>query len=318
MSSTATRPKSTFEEFGGRIQYLRRLADKNDKAWSAFNPSIAHSPERGYAVAIRSSNYVILEHGELSVTKAGPIRNRVWFAELDDELKLQNLRQVDFSESGHETSRGAEDPKLMWRGGRWMFTAVAMERNIPRARYCECYMDDDATKVTDIVMYDGIDTNRPEKNWMTCANKPAKFDYIYDGTGIVKDGRVVHWLNNASELSGLRGNTHLLEQADGTYLGVMHRMHGRASKMYSPTRFATVDAYHKNYFHYLVRFDADGRAIEVSDKFQFMGDGIEFASGIVERGDEFVISFGRDDASSHLAIIKARDLLKKLQKIKRQ
>lgn len=316
MSSNVTRPKSTFEELGGRIQYLRRLADKNDKAWSAFNPSIAYSPEKGYAVAIRSSNYVILEHGELSVTKAGPIRNRVWFAELDDDLKLQNLRQIDFSESGHEMSRGVEDPKLMWRGGRWMFTAVAMERNIPRARYCECDMNDDATGVTEIRIFSGADANRPEKNWMTCAQKPKKFDYIYDGTGIVKDGKIIHWLNDSKELSELRGNTHLLEQADGTYLGVMHRMIGKAFKMYSPTRFATVDAYHKNYLHYLVRFDADGRAIEISEEFQFMSSGIEFAAGIVERGDEFIISFGRDDVSSHLAIIESRRLLKKLKKIK--
>ena len=138
---------STFEKLGGEIRYLRRLVDKEDKLWSAFNPSIGINPFKGYGITFRSSNYVILPHGELATTYGNKIRNRVWFADLDDDLQLQNLRQIDFSQSGWDMHRGVEDAKLLSRDGKWMFTAVAMERNIPMARYCECYLDKSATSV---------------------------------------------------------------------------------------------------------------------------------------------------------------------------
>ena len=90
---------STFDELGGRVQHLRRLVTRNVKTWSAFNPSIAVDNSGNYCVTIRSSNYTILDHGELSVTTGGPIRNQVWFAELNDDLKIEDdrLRKVDFS-----------------------------------------------------------------------------------------------------------------------------------------------------------------------------------------------------------------------------
>jgi len=308
---------NTIETLGGSVKQIRRLADKNDKTWSAFNPSIAYSPERGYAIAIRSSNYVILPHGELSVTQSGPIRNRVWFSELDDDLNFKDLRQINFDDCGYDMHRGVEDPKLLWRDGHWMFTAVALERNIPVARYCECYMNSAATKVDKIVLYGGIDANRPEKNWMTCSEKPKNFDYVYDGNGIVKDGKVTHKMNDNELLSSLRGNTHLLKQKDGTYLGIMHRLYGKASRMYIPSRFSYVEAYHKDYLHYLVRFNEDGQAVEISAPFKFIDHGIEFAAGIVEIGGEFIISFGRDDITSHIATIDAsvfKSTMKKVNK----
>lgn len=306
---------STFKSIGGEVRYLRRLVDKEDKLWSAFNPSIAYSPERGYAVAFRSSNYVILPHGELHVTSGGPIKNSVWFSELDDDLKLINLRKLSFELSGYDFKRGVEDPKLMWRDGGWVFTAVAMERYIPVARQCECYMDEDDYIVEKVVMYEGVEPKRPEKNWMTAGNKPKNFDFIYDGSGIVKDGYVIHRMHSDEKLSALRGNTMLHELGDGTYLAVMHRLLITKQTRFIPTEFGMREVVHKNYLHYFVRFDENGWIIEISEPFHFVSEGIEFAAGIVEKDGHYVVSFGKDDVSSHLGIIpkaKVKKLLKKI------
>lgn len=294
---------STFSDLGGTIHYLRRLADKDDKTWSAFNPSIGISDSGSLAVALRSSNYVILEHGELSVTTSGPIRNRVWFAELSDEYLLENLRQIDFSRCDQEFPRGVEDPKLLWRNGKWVFTAVAMERNIPVARNCICYLDKNAEYVTKVEIIPGYETKRAEKNWMTAYKKPKNFDYIYDGNGIVKGDRVIHRLRDSEELSALRGNAHLVEMGDGTYLGIMHTLKIAKSQRFSPTTFGMIEDVQKYYSHFFVRFDEDGWVIEKSKPFVFVSRGIEFAAGIVRKEDKYIVSFGKDDLSSHLGEI---------------
>lgn len=306
---------STFKDLGGEIKYLRRLVDKDDKTWSAFNASIGVSGSGSYAVAIRSSNYVILPHGELSVTSGGPIKNRVWFAELDDNLELQNLRQIDFSRCGMDMPRGVEDPKLLWRDGKWMFTGVAMERNIPVARNCVCYLDKKAEYVTKIEVLPGCETKRAEKNWMTAYKKPKNFDYIYDGNGTVVGNQIIHRLRDNEHLSALRGNAHLIEFKDGSYLGIMHNLSIKRSTRFSNVTFGMQETAIKDYNHFFVQFDNHGWATHVSKPFQFMSEGIEFAAGIVEKGDDYIISFGREDISCHLAIIKKETVHKMLQPV---
>ena len=307
---------STFESLGGEIRYLRRLVVKEDKLWSAFNPSIGVSDSGSYAVAIRSSNYVILPHGELSVTTGGPVLNQVWFAELNDSLGLENLRKIDFTKCGVHISRGVEDPKLLWRNGRWMFTGVAMEKTHTRvARNCVCYLNKSATAVEKIEILPGYETKKPEKNWMTAYKKPKNFDYVYDGNGVVKNGQIIHRLRDNALLSALRGNAHLVELNDGTYLGVMHTLYVTRGKKYLPERFTEVDNVHKEYRHRFVRFDENGWAIEISDDFFFISRDIEFVNGFVARGDDYVLSFGYNDVSSHLALIPQEQVYAMLKSV---
>ena len=77
----------TIAKLGGSTRQIRRLVDPDVKTWSAFNPSIAYSPTEGYALTIRSSNYVIyLDTGYLEVTNQGEIKNQVIY----DKQSLQN------------------------------------------------------------------------------------------------------------------------------------------------------------------------------------------------------------------------------------
>lgn len=306
---------STIKDLGGTTKQIRRLADKDVKTWSAFNPSIGVSDKGDLAMAIRSSNYVILEHGELSVTTGGTIKNQVWFSELNDKFEFENLRKLDFSAAGIKVDRGVEDPKLLWRDGRWIFTGVFLEKEVPVARNCVCYPDKKMTKVEKIEIIPGIDAGRPEKNWMTAYEKPKNFDYIYDANGVVANGKVIHFLRDNDNLNALRGNAHLIPYDNGTYLGLMHQLKIKRYDKVSQTTFGVMHYVHKYYTHVFIRFDENGKAIEMTDHFIFDSDGIEFAAGLIEYGNDYIVSYGKDDITSHIATIpqkKVRQLLKKL------
>jgi hypothetical protein len=305
---------STFKDIGGTTKKILRYVVDGDINWSAFNASIGTDGRGNYTLGVRSSNYVILEHGELHVATGGPIRNQVWFTELDNNLEIKDLRKLDFSAAGIEVVRGVEDPKVLWRDG-WMFTGVFLERNTPVARNCVCYMDKTATRVVKIDVLPGFEVKRPEKNWMTANNKPENFDYVYDGNAVVIGDKVVHWLRDNPKLSALRGNGHLIELGDGTYFGLMHILKISKNQAFSNRTFGVVEHVVKMYDHFFARFDTHGRIIELSEPFMFLAKSIEFAAGIVEVGSEFVISFGRNDASSHLAFIDKKKAMKMLKSV---
>lgn len=300
----------------GKVTNLKRFVDPNTKAWSCFNPSIGYSPKLGYAMAFRSSNYVIMpDSGELYVETGGPIRNKVWFSELDEELNLINLREISFEKSGHKTGRGVEDVKLFWRNGKWNFTGVFLERDVPVARMCTGIIDPVKNLALDVKLYGSMNPKKPEKNWAV-PNEPSKhFDFIHGPTSIIKDDQIIFTMSNDAKIAPLRGNTNLLTLDDGTYLALNHILYTRKTKTYDARTFGMRDGLWKNYTHFFVRYDERGQLVEMGDEFQFIGPGIEFAAGLVQIGDEYIVSFGRDDVSSHLARIPVSTALGNLKKI---
>lgn len=307
---------SRFPRITKNIINLKRFAETNDKEWSCFNPSIGYSPKKGYAIAFRSSNYVILPHGELYVTNGGKIRNRIYFAETDKNFRLKNFRQIPMPDNIMPFPRGIEDPRLFWRDGHWMFAAVAMEEHTPVARFCICKLDARAKKIIDVQIFSGVRPDKPEKNWLVPDLKPNKyFDFIYGPTAIIKDHKIITEFSDNELISGFRGNSHLIEQKDGTYIAVVHKLWISKSRGYSPTQFGMVDYVIKNYGHYFVRFDHFGSLVETSSAFQFTGPGIEFVGGMVEMDDNFVISFGKEDVSSHLAVVPKNEVFKSMKPV---
>jgi hypothetical protein len=300
----------------GEIRNLKRFALPDDKTWSLFNPSIAKSPRKGMAMAFRSSNYVILKTGELHVTDLEKIQNRIYFADVDENLQFKNLREIEVPTTLVDTRRGMEDPKLFWRGTSWYFTATMLERHTPVARMAVCKLDAKATKVTEIVVQDGINVKTPEKNWMTPdLKKSPNFDFIHGPTSIVVGDKVIFSKTSDPRMLGLRGNTHLLEQPDGTYIAVMHRLWAKTTYTYMPNSFGTIRGKDKNYAHFFVRFDRFGTMIQISEPFQFISPGIEFAAGIIEHENNFVISFGKNDVSSHLCIVSKDTALEMMKDV---
>lgn len=307
----------TIAKLGGTTKQIRRLVDPEVKTWSAFNPSIAYSPTEGYAVAIRSSNYVIyLDTGYLEVTNQGEIKNQVWFAELDDDLNLKNLRKVNFADSDFSLERGIEDAKLFWRDGSWHFTGIMMEKgHTPVARVALYKYDQKKNLATLVKKYDGPEYAKPEKNWMAPYEPNPNFDYIYGPTAIIKNDTLINKFNSNKKLSGLRGNTNLHDLGDGTYLAVVHILYIKNVTYQSRRTFAVQAGKQKFYTHQFVRYSQLGDIIAISPEFQFEINGIEFAAGLVEKDDNFIVSYGTNDLSSHLAIIAKSRVMALLEEV---
>ena len=301
----------TIRQLGGSVIDLRRLVDPNDKLWSATNPSIGNHKNK-YVVAIRSSNYVILENGTYHVTNGGIIKSRIWFAELDKDFKCKNLREIDISIAG-DLKRGLEDPKLFYRDGAWHMTCIIMEKNSTEyARVAVARLDAKCTKFVSFKVLKGMDTQRPEKNWMTPYEENKNFDFVYGPNATLQNGMLTQVFTDVPRLSQLRGNTNLHDLGDGTYLAVMHRTFIKNESKWAPTTFSMQNAKHRDYLHYFVRFDSYGNITSASRGFKFYKPGIEFAAGLVEHKDNFLISFGREDVSSHIAVLPKDIVLKSL------
>ena len=307
----------TIAKLGGKTKQIRRLVNPEVKTWSAFNPSIAYSPTEGYAITIRSSNYVIyLDTGYLEVTNQGEIKNQVWFAELDDDLNLKNLRQIEFDQSEYALERGIEDAKLFWRDGSWYFTGIMMEKaHTPVARVALYKYDHKKNIATLVKKYDGPEYAKPEKNWMAPYEENLNFEYIYGPTAIVKNNTLVNKFNPNKKLSGLRGNTNLHALGDGTYLAVVHMLYIKNVTYQSIRTFAVQAGKQKFYTHQFARYSSTGEIISLTPEFQFEINGIEFAAGLVEKGDDFIISYGTNDLSSHLAVIPKSTVMNLLEEV---
>lgn len=267
-------------------------------------------------MTFRSSNYIIMpESGELYVETGGPIRNKVYFTEINEKFELLDLREISFDKSGHKIGRGVEDTKLFWRNDKWNFTGVFLERDVPVARMCTGVIDHKKNLALDVKLHGSMNPKKPEKNWAV-PNEPSKyFDFIHGPTSIIKDSQIIFEMSDNPAIAPLRGNTNLLTLDDGTYLALNHILYTRKTRTYDARTFGMRDGLYKNYTQMFVRYDERGRLIQMGDEFQFISDGIEFAAGMVEIGDELVVSFGKNDVSSHLAIIPKTRVLGNLKSV---
>lgn len=68
--------------------------------------------------------------------------------------------------------------------------------------------------------------------------------------------------------------------------------------------------------HYFVNYDQKGIIINISKGFIFESMSVEFAAGLCEQGDNFLVSYGSKDVSSHIAILSKDTILKSLHPIR--
>ena len=306
MSIENEKDAPTIHRLGGEIKNVRRLADPNIKEWSATNLSIGYHESTGYIGMLRSGNYVITPQGQYQVVTGDIIRSKIYISELDpDTYKLTNLRMLDVENILEEGSirRGLEDPKLFWRDGAWHFTCVTMEKgHTEKARMAICRLSDDLNSVVSFEKFAGIDANKPEKNWMLSPEPNQYFDWIYGPTSTIKDNKMTTHMSDNQQIASLRGNSNLHPLGDETYLAVVHRLF---------TRIITNNT-HRFYVHYFAKYDKKGKIIGLSRGFIFENRGTEFAAGLTTQGDNFLISYGSKDVSSHIAILPQELVLKSL------
>jgi hypothetical protein len=255
---------------------------------------------------LRSGNYVITPLGKYEVVTGDIIRSKIYISELDPETyKLTDLRMLDVENLSKEgpLRRGLEDPKLFYRDDAWHFTCVTMEKgHTEKARMAICRLSDDLKSIVSFEKFDGIDAHRPEKNWMVSPEPNEYFDWIYGPTSTIKDNKMITHLTDNQQIASLRGNSNLYPLGDGTYLAVVHRLY---------TRTITNNT-HRFYVHYFAKYDKKGKIIGLSRGFIFENRGTEFAAGLTTQGDNFLISYGSKDVSSHIAILPQELVFKSL------
>jgi hypothetical protein len=311
-----------FSSFGGSVKKVRRLVDPEVQTWSATNPSIGYSKEGGLVMTIRSSNYVVESNtAEYVITTGDKIKNKVYFCELNSDLEIENLREIKFDsiplvDEDLKVVRGAEDAKVFWRNGSWHFTAVMKEPyGIPIPRMTKFIIKNDVAHFLDLNGFVNEDNKKAEKNWMTPYEENPNFDYVYGPNQIVKDRELITVRDLNDEIKNFRGGSNLWELGDSTYLAIGHKTYIKKIEYFSSRRFGVVGAELRNYEHRFARYDYYGKLIQLSEPFQFISGGIEFAAGLVVLDNQVVVSFGKNDVASYLASINLDKVMEMLRDV---
>lgn len=310
---------SLFTDLGGETWRIRRFIDDLDKRWSAFNPSIAYSPEEGYVVLMRSSNYFFdPKTGDTVATVGTRVLNRMFMANLDKNWQIieETVREIDFSKCG-DFLRGPEDGRLYWRDGGWEISAVMREPHvtddIPRIGTFRL----SGTKAKLVKIYTEGNIQPVEKNWMPSYELTDNFDFIYSATSVYKSGVGKVYKRDATEQAGnnVRGGSCLWDLGN-KYLAITHEAVITSERVYTPRMFGYRNKTIRKYLHRFATYDKTGKLIELSDPFTFNDVNIEFAAGLVVTGSEVIVSYGYKDVASYLGKIKLNKVLSMLKAVK--
>jgi hypothetical protein len=313
----------SFSDFGGKIWRIRRFADESDKRWSAFNPSIAYSPIEGYVVMFRSSNYFLdPKMGNAVPTIDSRIKNRLWIANLSDDFQVieSTMREITFPDPKIEFKRGVEDARLYWRDGGWEFSAGLIEEISemkPRLAIfrINTFKLEENVGTFKALLNDG-ELQKVEKNWMPTYKINPKFDFIYGPNAVYKIGvGPVKVRETSPEISDIRGGGSLWELDSGGYLTIVHKCKTTLVTRYNPRLFGVETVKVRSYVHCFAKYNSDGVLVGLSEEFIFDEGGIEYASGLVVKDSDVIVSYGKKDVASYLAKIKLSKVLEMIKDV---
>lgn len=307
-----------WEDLGGTAWKIRRFADPEDKLWSAFNPSIASTPNGELWVMFRSSNY-FFDPGAGNVvvtTREYRVKSNIWMGKLDDNLQIidASMVKLDFSESGIEFRRGAEDGRLFWKDGGWWFTAGLHEKDIELPRIGLFFVREGFKAELKEVYTKGY-LKDVEKNWMPMTGS-TPLEFIYGpNQKYTPDFGIIDVGPNKDNIKGLRGGSPLYKLPDNSYISIVHRAYNSTIYKYLYTLQAYKYLKHRAYTHMFVRYSNKGLILQITPEFVFQHDGIEFAAGLIVQGDNVIVSYGYKDVSSYLAKIKLSKIIEMLKNV---
>lgn len=135
-----------------------------------------------------------------------------------------------------------------------------------------------------------------EKNWMPIIDKPFHYVKWSNPTEVVKinpikgTSETVILSNRIDMFGDLRGGTQVIPFKDG-YFAITHEVdlfnseEGRKDAVY---------------YHRFITWDKNFNIIKVTPRFNFMDGNVEFAAGITEYEDNYLITFGFQDNASYI------------------
>jgi hypothetical protein len=305
-----------FSEMGGFVEPFGRYAIEGETRWSLTYPSIGWSPEDGYRVVYHSTNHYLLTDGSTMLTHGEFLQRRTYMQELSHNLeKLENPHKL--LASSYRTSqgpvpivKGVKKARLFWRPEGWHLLANLDERG-PVVGVA-VGLDSAEVYLAALPALRGVEG----RDWIPVAYGGSEnFDFILPRGKVVYQRKPVRVQAEVPELRHFFGGPPVVPLDDGTFLGVPHMVEQEGVRVYTARRMAYVNGTQDRYTHRFVRYSDGGAAVEMSDPFVFESWGIEQCAGLVHWGDDFVLTWGRNEVASMLGKIDQRKVLKLLKKV---
>lgn len=292
------------QELGAKIVIYGEI---DDPAMRHFNPSIAFHDGK-LKISVRSCNFAVHKGGGWYFRDGSAYsRTDVLYGNLDPEtLEVHSLRKLNVSDDSPVTVKvaGLEDIRLFSRKDGMHSIGFESDRLTRSLHNESTHLAEYLIKGDDLKYIRTLEKPKKEgveKNWQPTDVATKEFDFTYSPTQVWKDGKVI----GDPYIGEIHGGTQLLEQEDGTYLSLVHE------KKLDPS-FRRLDhkVYDKYVYHtYLARYNKEGYITHLTPPFTFgTHENIEFASGMVEHDEHFIISFGIRDCKYGIAKIKKETL----------
>ena len=303
-------------ENGGSIHPLIIPASEL-KGPAITNPSI-YNDNGKILVNLRNINYT-LYHSEkrkfehhwgplVYIHPENDLRLRTWnyMGEMDENMRIKWCHRVDtssFPDKELWEFVGLEDARIVrWNG---ILYICGVRRDLDtigtgRMELFELEITDSGVKQINQwrIPTPGEDNSYCEKNWMPILDMPFHFVKWTNGTEIVKFNPETNkteqvFLRDWKDFGciDLRGGSQVIPYDENHLFCLNHE-----------TYLTRSDAGRKDgiYRHRFIVWDRDWNIVKVSPQFSFLEGAIEFAVGMCEYGDDYLITFGFQDNAAYL------------------
>lgn len=281
------------QQLGIRSSYLR-----NDLTFPIFNPGVAQARDEILFVS-RSSNlrlyddrrrfYEAPPHDTVNVFHRYDKNLRFIDTHmLDDQLLRANCKAAEY---------GIEDLRLFnWNGALWAMAAGISAHSPDSLSAAQILIRLDQYRVAEFFEFSSPTGAQMEKNWIPLV-KEDKLFLLYSIDPMVvyefADGALALVRGSPAEVKtfDIRGGTPLLPWG-GYYIGLVH----------APNRASNGRGH---YTHNFIVLDDKFDVVEISRPFFLQRKGIEFACGIIQYGDDLLISYGVSDRRAAFCVLPA-------------
>jgi hypothetical protein len=307
-------------ENGGSIHPLI-IPSEDLKGPALTNPSI-YNDNGKIIVNLRNINYT-LYHSELNKYEHhwGPLvyihpendlrlRTKNIMCEMTDDMSIKSYHHIDTSDFPDKEMWefvGLEDVRIVRWEGKLYICGVRRDTTYNgqgRMELSEIEFTENGVK--ELKQYripvpgddQGDSTSYCEKNWMPILDLPFHFVKWTNGTEVVKYNMETNKTERVAVSEwqdlgciDLRGGSQILKLDDDRHFCLNHE-----------TFLYQSPAGRKDgtYRHRFVVWDKDWKIDKVSKRFSFLGGAIEFAVGMCEYGDDYLMTFGFQDNAAYL------------------
>jgi hypothetical protein len=254
------------------------------------NPSIAKDGEGGLAFVVRTVNYELGDEDGIWFRDEGKPNTVNYLGTLDQNLSQTGIARIDDEEirkTRPPAAHGLEDARLFWWEGDWWFICTALHHGAKiRGTMSMGRLRDN--RVGHFEFLHSPHGHDVEKNWAVRVDgKQLAVVYNHhpaESYELAPARRRLH-IGHFQGLDKWSGGSQLIRHGEG-WVSVVHQRRKDRNRVY--------------YTHRLVRYDDNLAPTHAGREFYFRGNQVEFCAGLVQHGDDFVLSFGVKDREAWL------------------